>query len=239
MERRLSAACFEALPIIHLNNLDFDLESGLLNQVITEPTVGLRQFGKNDQLIPCDCTGTTVYANGNNIRVVGDLVRRTLTCHLDAKMEQPENRRFDFDPVERIKARRGEYLAAVFTIARAYRAEGYPKMEAVPFAGFGGWSKAIRYPLIWLGLPDPYGSTKEAREMDPQREGLRARIDALLKVYGAGDGAEFEFSAADINVKMQAFTGSGGRALPLRNTRSWCKLSLVKEGPTQELSASN
>jgi hypothetical protein len=216
MEKRLSAACFEALPIIHLNNLDFDLESGLLNQVITEPVVGLRQFGKNDQLIPCDCTGTTIYANGNNIRVVGDLVRRTLTCHLDAKTEQPENRRFDFDPVERIKAQRGEYLAAVFTIARAYRAESYPKMQAVPFAGFDGWSKAIRYPLIWLGLPDPYESTKEAREMDPQREGLRVRIDALLKVYGAGDGNEFEFTAVNVFNKYSETTlGLGGKPTPL------------------------
>jgi hypothetical protein len=43
-----------------------------------------------------------LYATGNNVRVVGDNVRRALSCYLDAKMERPELRKFKFDPVERV-----------------------------------------------------------------------------------------------------------------------------------------
>jgi hypothetical protein len=86
MEKRLSAAAFEAMPILSLNNLSFDLESDLLCQMTSDREVKIRRFGVLE-LIRCDCSGTTAFANGNNIRVVGDLVRRTLTCHLDAKME--------------------------------------------------------------------------------------------------------------------------------------------------------
>jgi len=54
----------------------------------------IRPFGKNDELKECDCRAMTIYANGNNIRIVGDLVRRTVTCRLDARMELPELRTF-------------------------------------------------------------------------------------------------------------------------------------------------
>ena len=107
-----------------------------------------RRFGKNDQLIDCDCRGTTVYANGNNIRVVGDLVRRTLTVQLDANQEEPEKRTFGFDPVERVKANRGKYLAAVFTIVRAYMAAVCPSVQV---EAFENWSRMARHPLVWLG----------------------------------------------------------------------------------------
>jgi hypothetical protein len=183
MEKRLSAAAFEAMPILSLNNLSFDLESDLLCQMTSDREVKIRRFGVLE-LIRCDCSGTTAFANGNNIRVVGDLVRRTLTCHLDAKMETPESRSFEFDPVVRVKADRGRYLAAVFTIARAYMAAGCPDMKATNLAGFDDWSKMVRSPLLWLGISDPVASMAEARALDPKREAFRNLIDAVLQYLG-------------------------------------------------------
>jgi hypothetical protein len=107
MEKRLTAAAVEAKPIVNLNNLTFDLESEMLCQMVTDGIVEIRPFGKNQETIPCDCYAITVFANGNNIRIAGDPVRRTLTCAMDAKCERPEMRTFAFDPVERVKADRG------------------------------------------------------------------------------------------------------------------------------------
>ena len=154
-DKRLSAAAFGAKPILHLNNLDFDLESARLNTMISDGIMEFRPFGKNDQMVICDCKGTTVFVNGNNIRIVGDLVRRTLTVGLNAKSERPETRTFAFDPVELIKADRGKYLAAVFTIVRAYLSAGCPPTGGSALAGFEGWLRMVREPLMWLGLPDP------------------------------------------------------------------------------------
>jgi hypothetical protein len=195
MDKRLSAAAFEAMPIWHLNNLSFDLESDLLCQIVTEGIVGIRPFGRNDQLISCDCRGATALANGNNIHVVGDLVRRTLTSNLDARMENPETRSFDFDPMELVKSDRGKYLAAIFKIVRDYMAAGGPKpKDALPFAGFDDWSKMVRFPLMMLGLPDPVLSMADARALDPKREVVRGLISALLKYVGVGK----EFTSAQI-----------------------------------------
>ena len=198
MEKRLSAAAFGAMPILHLNNLSFNLESDLLNQMITEGEVGIRAFGQNKEITTCDCRGTTVFANGNNIAIVGDLVRRTLTAHLDAQMEVPEERTWDFDPVEKVKADRGKYLAAIFTIARAYMEAGCPEREAKALSGFTGWSKMVRQPLIWLGLPDPVVSMKEARALDPKRQVAAAAVNSLLDIF-----EDQNFSAAEVHAKGQ------------------------------------
>jgi hypothetical protein len=199
MEKRLSAVAFAAMPIVSLNNLDFNLESSLLNQMISEGIVGIRLFGKNDQLISCDCRGTTFFANGNNILVVGDLVRRTLTANIDAKMENPEQREFKFDPVEYVKADRGKYLAAIFTIVRAYMAADDKPTKVKPLAGFNGWSKLVRYPLLWLGKTDVIGTMEAARQNDPVREGLRTRVNELLDIFGT----EEVFSAVDVYNKTE------------------------------------
>ncbi|MDF0521588.1 DNA-primase RepB domain-containing protein [Bradyrhizobium yuanmingense] len=207
MEKRLSAAAFEALPILSLNNLDHDLDSGLLCQMLTEGKIKIRLFGRNDETRECDCRGTTVLANGNNIRIVGDLVRRTLTCRLDAKVEAPEKREFTFDPVERVRADRGAYLAAAFTIARAYIAAGSPpQANAASIAGFADWRRFVQLPLVWLGQEDPVKSMEDARAMDPTRSALADRMKALLECIGANS----DFTAAQVYNKAMETTMAGG-----------------------------
>ena len=49
MNNRLTAAMVEAAPILNLNNLDFDLESALLCQLVTEGIVNIRPFHKNEE----------------------------------------------------------------------------------------------------------------------------------------------------------------------------------------------
>src|SRR5262249_4042886 len=104
---------------------------------------------------------TTVFLNGNNVRVAGDLVLRTLECRLDAKSEEPETRVFAFDPMATVRKDRGTYLGAIFTIVRAFLADNASKstpegMHSV--AGFEAWSRLIQQSLMWLGMADPFGN---------------------------------------------------------------------------------
>jgi putative DNA primase/helicase len=196
MEKRLTAALVEAAPILNLNNLDFDLESALLCQMVTEGIVKIRPFRQNEVQLECDCRAITAYANGNNIRIVGDLVRRTVTGRMDAKMENPETRPFKREPVTMVLRERGKYLAAVFTIVRGYIAAGCPaQADAANVAGFEQWSRLVRYPLLWLGMADPIVSMEDARALDPLRGALAERIQALIKCFGVGK----EFTASDVH----------------------------------------
>lgn len=122
LEKRLGAILLEGGTVISLDNLSFDLDSEVLCQILTQPIVKTRILGQS--VVPeCEWRGTLL-ATGNNVRVVGDLVRRALTCNLDAGVERPEQREFEFDPIARVYADRGTYIAAAITIARAYRAYG-------------------------------------------------------------------------------------------------------------------
>lgn len=204
--KELCTACVLGRPILNLNNLIADLKSPLLSQMVTEVNVELRRFGKNDETIHCDCRAMTILANGNNIQVVGELVRRTLTCRLDAKTEYPETLTYKTPtPIQRIKKDRGRYLADIFTILRAYRSAN-KETKGIHLAGFEEWAKIVQHPLIWLDRADPVKSLEKARVRDPDRSGLRERLSVLFKHFKNN-----EFIAADIYeraIKTEA-TASG------------------------------
>jgi hypothetical protein len=211
LTKELSAAAFEAKPILNLNNLSFDLASSDLAQMVTEGVLDVRPFGRNDELRSCDCRAMTIFANGNNIVLVGELIRRSVTCRIDAKMESPElGRKFNHRPVDEVLADRANYLAAVFTMARGYKTAGEPKIDsAASVNGFEEWSRWVQRPLMWLGEADPFASQEGARDQDPERSAFRARINALVK-YGHELGGEY--SASDIHgLAMQPSHGAMGQ----------------------------
>jgi putative DNA primase/helicase len=86
----------------------------------------------------------------------------------------------------------------------AYLAANCPKVEATPLAGFDDWSRMVRAPLIWLGLPDPVKSMEDARALDPERAALRQRIDGLVEAFGVD-----KFTAADVYRKATATESTG------------------------------
>ena len=100
LEKVLGSMLLEGSTINSLDNMSLDIHGDLLAQIITQSFVKTRILGKSE--IPeCEWRGL-LFATGNNIRVIGDMIRRTLSCNLDAKVENPELRRFEFDPKQRV-----------------------------------------------------------------------------------------------------------------------------------------
>jgi putative DNA primase/helicase len=183
MEKRIETALLGGPQILYLNNLPdgMTLSSSALEQIATEAILNIRKLGKMEEG-SCDCRGaTTVLINGNNIVMSGALVERTLVSRIDAKMENPGERTFKNNPLQIITANRGKYLAAAFTLVRAYIAAGSPRSGATPFAGFEKWSHFVREPLLWLGVADPFGTVVNARSLDPRRNDLRTLITELRR----------------------------------------------------------
>lgn len=165
-EKRLVAAVLSGLPIIVLDNCVDTLESPTLCQITERPRLQIRPLGKSDD-IPVWNT-FTVFANGNNAAIGGDMVRRTIQCVLDANVENPEEREFRTDPVAMIKADRGAHVAAALTIVRAYICAGKPR-QVKPLPSYEHWSDLIRSALVWLGWPDPVSTMADTRRADPVR----------------------------------------------------------------------
>ena len=169
-EKRLGALLREGVSIVSIDNVTAPLGGDMLCQVTERPLVRVRILGVSEAP-EFECKAS-IFATGNNFSLLGDMTRRAVLCSLDAEVERPELRRFVHDPIARVMEERGRYVAAVLTIARAYRAAGSPEV-CPPIGSYGDWSQAVRGPLVWLGEADPIASMETAREEDPELTAIR------------------------------------------------------------------
>jgi hypothetical protein len=173
-EKRLGGSLLAADLCISIDNCSRPLSGDMLCQALTQDEVDVRVLGHNRNIKTA--TIATIFANGNNLVVEGDLTGRSLLCSLDAKVERPELRKFNVDVIETAHARRGELVICALTVLRAWHV-ARQKGERVNIGSFGGfedWSRRVREVLIWLGEADPYDTVNKLRANDPAREALVA-----------------------------------------------------------------
>jgi hypothetical protein len=203
-EKRLSAELMTGQPIVSIDNLNGELSGDFICQAIERPLIKPRILGRSENKRIENTV--TMFGNGNNLHLVGDLVRRVIICSLDANVERPELRKFSGDPVATVLADRGSYIAAVLTIARAYIAAGCPN-PCPALASFEDWSRLVRSPLVWLGRADPVDTMETARADDPVRTNLRAVVTAWKMAIGenavtAGELRDRACSGSDASLEL-------------------------------------
>lgn len=228
LEKRLVALLLGGSPMVSLDNCNGEVGGDVLCQVVERPLVSLRPLGVSE-VREVECRAA-VFATGNNASVTGDMSRRTLTCNLDARVERPELRRFGFDPLERVLAERGRYIAAVLTIARFGRTAGGAAVCS-PLGSYADWSAAVRVPLVMLGMDDPAASMEAARAEDPELVAIRelfghweaapdlvtgefyrtSEVEAASQRHGASPMADSDFRSF-----LLRHLGTAGMVSPLR-----------------------
>jgi putative DNA primase/helicase len=205
-EKRLVGAALAGYPIIGLDNCREILAGEFLCQVTERPLMQLRRLGKSD---PIRVNNTVcVFANGNNVELAGDLVRRSIGCRLDANVENPEMREFEGDPLGTVQRDRGKYIAACLTIARAYLVAGKPSRRPLP--SYEEWSDLVRSPLVWLDQADPIATMVDTRSADPVRQDR-------VRVFGAWKddlGVNRDYTVAEIVKKAEQEFGAPSEPLP-------------------------
>ncbi|HEX9326986.1 MAG TPA: hypothetical protein VF915_10740, partial [Reyranella sp.] len=184
-EKRLIGAALTGQAIISIDNCNGELRSPFLCQAVERPLLQVRALGSSD--LARIGNSVTCFANGNNIEVAEDLVRRAIQCSLDADMEQPETRKFKGDPMKAVLADRGRYVSAILTVARAYIVAGKPGKPS-PFASFDRWSELVRGALIWLGHTDPVRTVAQLHTVDPVGESRSAIFAEIAELTGATTG---------------------------------------------------
>jgi len=135
-----------------------------------------------------------------NFSLTGDTHRRILLARLDAQIETPFKREFEFDPLTEVCNNRQALVVAALTIVRAYIAAGRPKVAAGRIASFELWDDLVRQPLCWLrermlesgrdltDLPqfvDPADSIDRAASENPETSKLAALLNAWIATFGA------------------------------------------------------
>jgi len=175
-EKRLSTILRCGDPVILLDNVSSDLEGDFLCAMLTQENVQARILGMTQRVRLS--TRTLVLATGNNMRFKGDISRRVVVCRIDARMSNPEDRHFDFDPVVEVRAERASLVVDALTVLRAYRASG-AKVSLKAYGNFEAW-ELVRGALVWLGKRDPAESKLKASAENPL---LEERAEVLAAFY--------------------------------------------------------
>jgi len=143
-------------PIIGFDNIRGTIYSSELEALLTTRMLNERVLGASRN---ADVTNDRLWAaTGNNARIGGDLPRRVLPVALDPQCANPYKRTFAFNPVEWMTARRGEYIAALLTVARGWIAAGRPEADAGRSDDYRQWYAATRGLLGWAGIPGTFGA---------------------------------------------------------------------------------
>ncbi|AZO47233.1 MAG: hypothetical protein E5V66_01905 [Mesorhizobium sp.] len=180
-DKRIGAALMTGQALVSIDNLNGELGGSSVCQAVERPVVDVRVLGQSKNVRVEN--RATFFANGNNIKLVEDVVRRTILCSLDANMERPEQREFKAKPYDLVIADRGRYIAAALVIVRAYVVAGCP--DTLPaLASFEDWSRLVRSALVWLGRADPVETQEAARRDDPSKNLFRQFVASWRETSG-------------------------------------------------------
>jgi len=143
------------------------LRSNTLCSALSERPAFLRALGLS-RLIPINSTALTSLT-GCALNIGRDLVRRTITIDLDAKIEDPEQREFQGDFLTDITAQRLELLQYALTILRWARQNPTALKHGLQLGNYGQWCNWVPDPLFTLDCPDPVARLAKLKITDPDR----------------------------------------------------------------------
>jgi hypothetical protein len=151
--KRIAATLADGATIIVIDNVHGRLQSAALDLALTSHTMQERILGQSKNGVYAQ--RATWIATGNNIQLGGDMPRRSYWVRMDAQTDKPWMRGgFTHHLEEWVPAHRGELIAALLTLARAWYAAGRPTpTKPLPRMGsFQNWVEVVGGILHFVGL---------------------------------------------------------------------------------------
>lgn len=171
-------------PVVTLDNVTGTLKSGTLDGLLTSARWGARQLGRTDDQI--DRANDRLWTvTSNNASIGGDLVRRTMWVGIDPAVPHPELRTgFAITDLPAwVRARRGDLLAALLTLVRAWVMAGRPSV-ATRSDDYARWSSVVAGILSVAGVPGAFDHPDSARqEVSEDDEELATFLAAADQVF--------------------------------------------------------
>ncbi|MBX7133444.1 MAG: hypothetical protein K1X67_12290 [Fimbriimonadaceae bacterium] len=178
------SALLESPNVVLFDDMQTNWRSlGPLNRALTSSTTTERLLGSNrTATVP---TRVLILGTGNNIEPERDLRRRVVSIRLAPQNETPALRSFQNDPISDVRKNRARAVECALNIIGAYRASGEAVSNVPAIGTYEEWSQLCRYPLIWLGLPDPAQSLIDQVSHDPERQSLAEFLEVWHRFFGS------------------------------------------------------
>ncbi len=184
IRKQITSLLFEGVAAVLLDNVKTGARVGgpALDALLTSTVWKDRQLGRTATLeLPALATW---FLTGNNVRLMGDLPRRTLRIRLESPLEDPESRGGfrhgeGGELLAHVERARWVLVTQGLTILRAHALAGRPSSGR--WGSFDGWARVIAGAIQWVGLPDPLlARATEDNSCDEERVWL----DAVLGMLG-------------------------------------------------------
>ena len=218
IRKKITAALLQSAQIIMFDNIAVPLMSSTLASALTSIEWGDRILGQSKNVrLP---QRATWIANGNNMRIGEELIRRSYQITLNARMSAPYSRK-DFShanlPVW-VMETRGQLLTAGYTLIRAWFNSGKPRFQGASIGNFNEWAEIIGGILENAGLEGFLGNLNSMHEnsMADQNQ-WRAFLSQLYDNF-----PDKEFSTAEFCAYLQED--------PLRQENLPEKIALLLDG---------
>jgi len=150
--KQLTSVLREGPSVVFIDNVATRLDYPELCKVLTAEVHRDRLLGKSETVsLPVRCAWI---ATGNNIQIGGDMRRRCYWVRMEAPCPEPFMRTDFRHPKIKtyVLEKRGELLAALLTLARAWFAAGQPKPALAPLGSFEYWTEVIGGMLQHAGV---------------------------------------------------------------------------------------
>lgn len=185
--KKITSILLSATPFVLLDNIpdNTTIDSPSLAAALTSHEWSDRLLGRNESVrLPSRAVWV---ATGNNLRVAGDMPRRSYSIRLDANAERPwERAGFRIDALhDHVATHRGELLADAFTVIRGWYAAGKPPASVPAFGSFESWVITVGSVLKFAGVDGFLENLEQTRVVqDEDTQQWNAFFEAWRDNYG-------------------------------------------------------
>lgn len=193
MQRLLASALRNLPKVVVFDNVTGNLVPyGVLCTCLTEGQFSARILGSSTLV---DIKNESIFiSNGNHILPLRDLMRRTLVIGLDPQPFRPVERSRSIEEI--FSRQRTEIIQDALVIFRSWFFAGAIEYEAFP--SFPEWDRKCRFPLLWLGKPDPLQRTHDLLKKDDGSDEVSDLLALLRKRFNGKT-----FKVADIRCWLE------------------------------------
>lgn len=173
-------------PLVVLDNIMGVLKSSVLAGLLTAgQDITDRELGSSRTITVANDRVWVV--TGNNLSLGGDMVRRTITVLIDPDTPDPQART-DFrvpDLRAWVIGHRGEVLAALLTLVRAWVAAGMPEAARKQSDSFARWQRVVAGVLQVAGIEGTFDADSGRRAATGgDDDGLFRLLEVLRERFG-------------------------------------------------------
>lgn len=207
MRKRITSALLGGQAVILFDNVEGTLQAPSLAAAITATMWQDRYLGQNRQItVPVLASWV---ATGNNLRLGGDLARRSHWTRIDARTARPWQRtafRHE-DLIEYVRRERPRLVAHLLTLIQAWVAAGRPRPSVNPLGSFREWTCICGGILEMAGVDGFLGNLDRMYEQaDVETPAWTAFLEAWRAYFGDRDvtaAAVIEATAGTMTTQIE------------------------------------